>query len=217
MGLLQPHGRHGGGDGEAALRSAGGIARREVRWRPETGEGLEHLTLSAGDDGVRAESVVIGDGGGRPYGVRYSIRCDRGWRVTAFDIADTTGRTLSMHSPAVGAWAFADGTAAPALGGCLDIDLSGTPFTNTLPIRRADLACGEARRPVTFRMLFVPFDTLEPTVEAQHYTPLGPRLFRFETAARSFRADLPVDEDGLVLDYPALFRRLPAPSTSRLP
>jgi uncharacterized protein len=192
--------------------------RREVRWRTETGEGLEHLTLSADSEGgIRAESVVIGDRDGLFYGVRYSIRCDRGWRVSAFEVAHTTGRTLSMRSRAAGAWVYADGASAPAFDGCLDIDLSGTPFTNTLPIRRADLAGGEAGRPSTFRMLFVPFDTLEPTVEAQHYTPLGPRLFRFENADRSFAADLPIDEDGLVLDYPALFRRLPAPITSRLP
>ena len=53
--------------------------RREVRWRTETGEGLEHLTLSADSEGgIRAESVVIGDRDGLLYGVRYSIRCDRG-------------------------------------------------------------------------------------------------------------------------------------------
>ena len=195
----------------------GGIGRREVRWRPETGDGLEHLTLAINAEGARADSVVIGERDGRSYGVSYSISCDQGWRLTAFVVADTTGRTLSMRSPASSAWAFADGTKAPAFDGCADIDLSGTPFTNTLPIRRANLAGGETGRPVTFRMLFVPFDTLEPTVEPQFYTPLGSRLFRFESADRSFSADLPVDEDGLVLDYPTLFRRLPAPNASRLP
>lgn len=160
---------------------------------------------------------MIGDRDGQSYGVRYSVRCDQGWRVTDFEVADTSGRTLAMRSPAPGAWTFADGAPAPAFNGCVDIDLSGTPFTNTLPIRRTDIAGGEIGRPVTFRMLFVLFDTLEPTVEAQLYTPLGPRLFRFETADRSFAADLSVDEDGLVLDYPTLFRRAPVPNVQRLP
>ena len=34
------------------------------------------------------------------------------------------------------------------------------------------------------------------------------RLYRYEAADRSFTADLTVDEDGLVIDYPGLFARL---------
>ncbi len=57
-------------------------------------------------------------------------------------------------------------------------------------------------------MLYVPFDTFEPSVERQRYTKLDERLFRFETADGGFSADLPLDEDGLVIDYPTLFKRL---------
>jgi hypothetical protein len=181
---------------------------REVRWRPEHGEGLEHLTLSPDGEGIRADAVVIGSRGGRSYGVRYSIRCDAGWRVTAFDMAATDGRSLAMHSPDPGNWRFAQGPAAPAFEGCIDIDLSGTPFTNTLPIRRAKLDTQESGRAVAFRMLYVPFDTLEPIIDGQRYTPLGSHRFLYEAEDLSFQAELRVDEDGLVLDYPGLFRRL---------
>ena len=90
---------------------------------------------------------------------------------------------------------------------CIDIDLAGTPFTNTLPIRRLNLTrrSGTAK----LRMLYVPFDSFEPTVDGQHYTCLEDgRLYRYQAEDGSFTADLPVDEDGLVLDYPTLFRRL---------
>ena len=61
-------------------------------------------------------------------------------------------------------------------------------------------------------MLYVPFDTFEPLRDSQHYTCLSEgmtndRLYRYEAADRSFSADLPLDEDGLVLDYPTLFIR----------
>jgi uncharacterized protein len=34
------------------------------------------------------------------------------------------------------------------------------------------------------------------------------RLFRYQALDRSFAADLSVDEDGLVIDYPTLFERV---------
>ena len=42
------------------------------------------------------------------------------------------------------------------------------------------------------------------------YTRLADRLYLFENLDGSdFRAELAVDADGVVLDYPDLFRRLP--------
>ena len=45
--------------------------------------------------------------------------------------------------------------------------------------------------------------------QPQAYTRLGERLYLFQNLDGSgFSAELPVDEDGIVLDYPALFRRV---------
>ena len=93
--------------------------------------------------------------------------------------------------------------------GCLDVDISGSPFTNTLPIRRADFKPGLSLS-LTVVYLAVPELTIEPA--EQRYTCLEKSptagLYRYESLDSSFRADLPVDDDGLVLDYPGLFRRV---------
>ena len=48
-----------------------------------------------------------------------------------------TGRDrVCLRADGAGNWTDADGTPLPALQGCVDVDLSGSPFTNTLPIRR---------------------------------------------------------------------------------
>ena len=47
------------------------------------------------------------------------------------------------------------------------------------------------------------------SASAMRYTRLADRLWRFEGLEADFVADLPVDGDGVVLDYPGLFRRLP--------
>ncbi len=179
---------------------------KSVRWRPLEGEGLEHLTIGPSEAGIRASSVLIGERGGRPYGVRYTIDCDAAWTVMSFNIDTTAGQRLFLASDGNGHWRDADGNALPAFDGCIDIDLAGTPFTNTLPIRRR-LKPENGIAKLT--MLYVPFDTFEPFPDGQNYTCLEEgRLYRYEAEDRSFAADLPVDEDGLVMDYPTLFKRL---------
>ncbi len=181
------------------------LLARDVRWAPVSGSGLEHLHLTATPDGVVARSVVIGETAGQRFGASYEIRLDADWRVVSFHVDAAHGDRLAFESPLPGHWLLPDGTERADLAGCLDIDLSATPFTNTLPVRRlGDALSGAAE----LRMLYVPFDTFEPCVERQRYTKLDERLFRFETADGGFSADLPLDEDGLVIDYPTLFKRL---------
>ncbi|ASY64216.1 hypothetical protein SJ05684_c27850 [Sinorhizobium sojae CCBAU 05684] len=192
------------------------LSSTTVRWRPIEGAGLEHLTLrplnASFGAAIRAESVIIGERDGAAYGLRYRIDCDAGWRVTALAVETTDGRSLHLLSEGSGHWRTAEGAALPHLDGCIDVDLAGTPFTNTLPIRR--LGLGRYPGAVKLKMLYVPFDSFEPTVDVQRYTCLEDgKLYRFEEDDGSFTADLSVDEDGLVIDYPTLFRRL-SPETT---
>jgi hypothetical protein len=185
------------------------LQQTTVRWRPLEGEGLEHLTvlpLSSPQPGIRIESVVIGSRGGTTYGVRYTIDCDQHWATTALTLETTSGLRLFLVSDGLGHWQDGDGQPLSAFDGCIDVDLAGTPFTNTLPIRR--LALRPEDGTCRLDMLYVPFDTFEPGRDSQLYTCLAEsRLYRYAAADRSFTADLPLDEDGLVIDYPTLFTR----------
>lgn len=183
------------------------LSARTLRWRPLEGEGLEHLVLEPHADRIEIRFVAIGERGGVPYGARYRIVCDPAWRATEFGVSTADNRGLALFSPAPGRWVDAVGDALAAFDGCLDIDLAATPFTNTLPIRRLDLAPAMGR--VEMEMVYVPFDTLRPFRDGQRYTCLeAGRLYRYEAADRSFAAEIAVDEDGLVTDYPGLFRRV---------
>ncbi len=183
------------------------LPTRTVRWRPLEGAGLEHLTLEPRSEGVRATSVVIGTYGNRAFGARYRVDCATDWTVRAFDVETTDGRRLAMNSDGKGNWRDAAGVPRPEYEGCIDINLSASPFTNTLPIRRLGLT--REMGTVRFDMVYVPFDTLEPFVDGQNYTAIEDgRLYRYGAADGSFSADLPLDEDGLVLDYPSLFSRV---------
>jgi hypothetical protein len=181
--------------------------RLSARWRAVGGEGLEHLDLHIEERTVVADSVLIGGRGGVPYGVRYRIVCGEDWAVRSLDLTTTDGRSLRLRSNGEGEWTDGEGWPIAHLDGCIDIDLAGSPFTNTLPIRRAEIPAGGD--PVEFGMVYVPFDSLRPVVDGQIYRCLeADRLYRYEAADRSFGAQLTVDEDGLVIDYPGLFERV---------
>jgi hypothetical protein len=176
----------------------------DLRWQPLEWSGLEHCHISETADGVSVRSSLIGDSDGFAFGAFYEIQLDPDWTFRALTLRRHDGRVLRLVSNGEGDWKI-DGRRAPQFEGCVDIDISGTPFTNTLPIRRARFATGTPQR---FDMAWIPLDTLEPFRDGQIYTRLDDTHFRYEAADGSFTQVLTVDEHGLVIDYPTLFRRL---------
>jgi uncharacterized protein len=177
-----------------------------ARWRPVEGEGLEHLLLRRTPQGLSVRSRVIGQNDGQPFAFSYKIDLDRTWRVLAFAIDSVDGRKRYYRSPSPGSWLDGGGKVLPKFDGCIDIDLSFTCFTNSLPVRRTTFAEDQARE---FAMLWMPSDTLDPFVDGQRYTCLEPgKRFHYEATDGSFEAEIEFDEYGLVTDYPGLFRRV---------
>jgi hypothetical protein len=180
---------------------------RTVRWSAWDGceAGLEHLEMAPeGDHGV-VESVVIGSIDGKRFGLHYGLVIDAAWRVREARLATTAGGRLLLIGDGRGGW-HVNGEPSSALKGCIDIDIQATPFTNTLPIRRLTWEPGESR--VIF-VAYVNVPSLTVEVGRQRYTAAeSGGSYRFESLDEPFEAQLRVDPDGLVLDYPGLFRRL---------
>lgn len=177
-----------------------------ARWKSLEGSGLDHLTLTFQDDGlIVARGAVIGDRGGAPYGVFYRLNLDPAWRVREVAIGTTAGQGLHLLSDGQGRWSNGVGENLAQFDGCMDVDLAGTPFTNTLPIRRMAWNTGDRAE---FSMVYIPFDSFVPMLDAQIYTQQGPGRFLYEAADRSFSAEIDVDADGLVTEYQNLFTRI---------
>jgi uncharacterized protein len=183
---------------------------REVMWTPWEGPGLEHLRLVTSEGGVVANGLVIGLEAGRPFRIGYEIRCDERWWVRELRVAapDSDLPVLELLTNGEGSWKGRSGEPLPEFDGCIDVDISATPFTNTLPIRRLGLEPGESEE-LTVTYIRVP--ELLVGAERQRYSCLeagaNGGLYRFEALPSGFTAELPADSDGLVLDYPGLFRR----------
>src|SRR5215212_1646711 len=183
---------------------------REVMWTPWEEAGLEHLRLVTSGSGVVANGLVIGLQGGRPFRIGYEIRCDGRWRVREVRAAapDSERPVLELLANGEGHWKRRGGEPVPELEECIDLDISATPFTNTLPIRRLGLEPGQSEE-LTVAYVRVPELLVGP--ERQRYGCLEAKadggLYHFEALPSGFTAELPVDAEGLVIDYPGLFRR----------
>lgn len=186
--------------------SFGPLQRRHVRWAPLDTLGIEHLAITPMGGGFVCEGIVVGERGGTPYGLSYGIALDEAWRVRKLDIRSAGQAQLVLESDGDGRWRDGDGHPLPALDGAIDVDIAATPFTNTLPIRRLDLREGQSAE---LKIVYIPLPSLRPEIDEQRYTCLERgRRYLYEAVDRSFSAELEVDEDGLVIDYPTLFRRL---------
>jgi uncharacterized protein len=185
---------------------------RTICWTPIwnkslEGVGLEHLLLTK----CAADSIVLAfDDERGPFRLTYRLNWDESWRLRDAELVLATERStqsLRLQTDGQGYWRDGDDRAIDALEGCRDIDIWPTPFTNSFPIRREPMAIGE-RRQFLMAWVFAPDLTVHP--QPQAYTRLADRLYLFENLDGSdFRAELAVDEDGVVLDYPDLFRRVP--------
>ena len=94
---------------------------------------LEHLRLLTSVGGVLSDGLVIGLEAGRPFRIGYEMRCDGLWRVREVRAgAPDLGRpVLELFADGEGHWKWRSGEPLPELDGCIDVDISAPPFTNT--------------------------------------------------------------------------------------
>jgi hypothetical protein len=131
------------------------------------------------------------------------------------DQLERTKAATSLRPRGKGKWEEFGGREVDRLKGCTDVDLSVSPFTNTIPIRRLNLEVGESAE-IDVAYFKLPGFQVNPV--RQRYTLLEAtpteRTYRYESIDSGYTADLPVDEYGLVIDYPEAWRRVKVPGTS---
>ena len=176
-------------------------------WQQWDNIGLEYLQLTESDEGLLVDSVVIGIENKIYFRLHYQIRCASRYQVQRVDL-DLAGHTpVTLTTDGAGHWFDKDNQPLPALDGCNDIDISVTPFTNTLPIRRLEWQPCQSQ---VLHMVYIRIPELTIERATQRYTCLekNEQGALFEYSQPNFKAILPVDADGFVQNYPELFRRL---------
>jgi len=183
-------------------------ARRHLLWQHQSGQtrssgqphplGLEHLLT--GQDW--ASSTVIGVAGGVPFTLRYRLEVGVDGFVRAGVLRVSGQASLTLSRTSAGRWQGNNGEELRDLSGCTDLDLSVSPYTNTLALRRLKLRPGQSGELLT-ALIEVP--TLTRRVVRQRYTRLGPHTYRYENLSSGYSADLTVDDELFVREYPGQF------------
>jgi hypothetical protein len=186
----------------------GGGGRVDIVWSSLAWPGTEHVVWAEGSE-LRADSLAVHDLPDGPARVSYHLIAERDGRTRQVRIETTGAATtnrLTLTSDGNGAWSDGSGRPLPTLQGCLDVDISSTPLTNTLPIRRLRLAPGASGDLIA---AYVEVPQLHLRAVRQRYTRLrrgaSTTVYRYQSG--SFQADLTVDAHDLVLDYPGLWQR----------
>jgi hypothetical protein len=176
-------------------------------WRWLDGTGLEWFALHREAGGWRLKGTILALHDGAPAEARYEVSCDPGWRTkrAVVDVQSAGAHRSLRLAVENGRW-FRDAREQPDVQGCVDVDLSWSPSTNTLPIRRLGLAVGQTSDRVTAAWVRFPELTLEPL--PQEYRRLGESRYRYTSRAGAFTAEIDVDGHGLVVEYAGLWERV---------
>lgn len=189
------------------------MIERSVAWSPWDEPGFEHLRLTKDDDQILADGVILKVGKGSPLRVHYRICCDVNWgiREVVIDLLDSHDQNIKLSTDGNGHWSKGPGNHILSLNGCFGVDISATPFTNTLAICQMRLKPGES---ADVAVVFIEVPQMEVTPSRQRYTCLeltsdgGCYKYEDKGLFQGFTAYLTVDSEGLVLDYPKLFKRI---------
>jgi hypothetical protein len=186
-------------------QTLGDSVQEKIRWRSWDGSGLEDLVLTYEAECIAMRSTVIAGQLDSGFVAQYAIDASPDWRVIKVEAA-----VVGIEKPIIlyridgNQWFDESQTEILWLRGCVDIDLSVTPLTNTFPIRRLQLGVGESAE---IEAAYIEFPSLLVSRNLQRYTRLSPLTYRYEAVGTDFEREIVVDQDDLVVTYAGLFRR----------
>jgi hypothetical protein len=181
-----------------------GQTRAIARWQALDRAGDDTCRLARTEDGwLLVGHARFTDAMGHAA-LDYVVRLDADWRSLSADIAGLHDhRQVRIALDRKGDDWHLDGQVVQGLGGALDVDLSFTPATNLMPLRRMT-ALGVATVRGRAALLRYPDIALQPL--DQIYTVQQDGLVRYEGAQTGFVTMLTVDDSGFVTRYPGAWQ-----------
>jgi hypothetical protein len=179
-----------------------------ILWRRLEPSGHDAAGVWEIEGGAELQGMAVFQDKAGPTALHYVVRCDREWRTSEASVEGWVGDRsveLLVQRSSAGDWILNHVT-YPAVNGCIDLDLSFTPATNLLPLRRLDLAVNQTAE-VRSAWLEWPAAVLTPLV--QRYTRRSVAEYDYEAdlpGAEKFVAVLRVDPGGWVIEYDKLWR-----------
>lgn len=174
-----------------------------ITWKGLLYHSVENCILTETEQGNEIVSSIIGWQNNQPFKLDYHICTNQNWETQFVQIRSqlrdrVEWTTLERKNDQC----LLNGAPYAAFGKLVHVDISLTPFTNTLPVKELLLDKDES---AVIEVIY--FNILEKEISSmkQVYTRLSTDQYVYENYDKSFRANLTIDEQGLVVHYPTLF------------
>lgn len=197
------------------------MALRSIGWVKDAGLGMEFAEVGITARRMKATGVALGTSP-LPYRLDYRFESRSRFLTKSIEVVSRGQgwrRSLRLERDKLGEWdanweTHGEALLPPPTGdmndlsSSLDCDLALSPLTNTMPVLRHDLLHGGG--PVEFLMAWISVPDLSVIPSQQRYAFVRTdeliSVVRYESG--DFAADIVLDEDGLVLEYPGLGHRV---------
>ena len=186
------------------------LRAEKITGKVATWEGIYYNTIEScriENDGKRNvfTGTIVGYADNETINIKYQVITDDLYTVHSVTVWYGNNTMAIQLSRDGDKWYDLNNVHLQSLDGCTDIDLSLTPLTNTIPIKRLNLKTGESK---IIDAAYLDLMNHEITHVQQKYSRISPQTFRYENISSPFTADLIVDKDGLVIDYPKIWKRI---------
>jgi hypothetical protein len=186
------------------------VSDQVILWRRLDQPGHEAARLSFQDPSWQLTGSAVFAEQQQPCRLDYRLVCDATWQTRSATVSGWVGHrkiAIEVAVDSVQRW-WVNGTECPGVAGCIDLDLNFSPVTNMLPIRRLELAVGQATE-VRAAWLRFPSFALEPL--RQTYRRIAVATYRYGAGGGTFVRDLTVNAAGFVTSYPDFWECEAAP------
>ncbi|MCT2536424.1 putative glycolipid-binding domain-containing protein [Aquibacillus koreensis] len=181
----------------------------KVVWNNEELYGCEYLNLGSTTENLVVQSTVIyvDEKNSDAHKLNYIVELNKHWLTKKCSINVNNNNSLELHTDGEGNWFNSDGELIDSLEGAIDIDISATPFSNTLPINRINWSINQIE---LFHMVYISIPSLKikKVPQSYQYIRMEGELRYFKYRCYDFETIICVDSSGLVVKYPDTFSRV---------
>jgi len=182
----------------------------KLAWKGIENATFEHCTVTRSPGNILVQSKLEGPVNNVHTIVEYEVRLTTSWIVTSvllkMTLAGASEQVIKLTHNKLGDWADDSLHTLTDLETCMDVDISVTPFTNTLPLKRLCFKTGESRE---LKMVYFDLPSFEVKASRQRYTYLGNNRFIYEGIDTGYKNEIAFTPDGFVKLYPGLFELAP--------
>ncbi len=159
------------------------------------------------NDGIHGHGLAVGKTDSDiPFAMEYDVVLTADWDIKEVSIESLLDERSIRLAHKGNQWYDGSDQHLVEFDGVELVDISISPFTNTLPIKRLQF---EGERPQKVDIIYFDENKFSLRRLQQIYSQTDERTYRYQDIELPyFASDIVVDDDGLVIDFPEMFRRV---------